>query len=124
MANEVCPQCGRKQFNSSSKKCYACKAEKRKDGIFVNVPNGYVLDECGNIRSITKYEARDGKIFVSYHYILETEKTTLRGEYMKLASPPKCTHPERLSCNYGEGFERCEYMRHSGSNWVCQAREA
>ncbi len=121
MALEPCRNCGKKQFNTSSRKCHACHAALRKDGTLVNVPDGYFLDEYGNLRSTNEYEISDGKLQVKYRYILEPDKVTLRGEFPKLATPPKCAHPERLSCNYGEGFARCEYMKYEGTNWICKA---
>jgi len=117
----MCPSCGKKQFNTSTRKCYACGAEQRKDRTLISVPPGYHADENGNICSSRKYETKAGKLHVSYHYILEAGKTTLRGEHPKLASPPKCVHPERLSCNYGEGFERCEFMKYMDGRWLCEA---
>lgn len=53
--------------------------------------------------------------------------------YAKLEDPPKCVRPERCSCNYGEKFPRCEFMKFkTGStgdfirdsmagHWVCTA---
>jgi hypothetical protein len=120
MSLEKCPNCGRKQFNPSTRKCYGCGAEAGRDGTIVSVPRGYHLDENGNFRSAFKSEVRDGKLRISYHYILEEGKITLRGEYPKLAEPPKCLHPERLSCNYGDGFERCEFMKHLDGRWICE----
>ena len=123
---DVCPKCGRKQFNPSTRKCYACGAETRKDGSLIDVPKGYFKDENDNIRSPNHYEIKDEKLFVSYHYVLEEGKTTLRGEHPKLASPPKCVHPERLSCNYGDGFDRCEFMKYFGEgfggHWACDSK--
>jgi hypothetical protein len=125
MALEICPSCGKKQFNASSRKCYACRIEKRKDGTLVKVPEGYILDSNGNIRTPNNYEKKDGKLYVDYHYILEEGKTTLRGEYPKLAEPPKCVYPDRLSCNGEEGCNRCEFMKRTeggyGGTWVCEA---
>jgi len=86
----------------------------------VNVPKSYHLDGNGNLRSALRSEVKDGKLHISYHYILEKGKITLRGEHPKLAEPPKCVHPERLSCNYGDGFERCESMKHADGRWVCE----
>jgi hypothetical protein len=119
-----CPSCGKKQFNDSTRKCYACKTQLRRDGTPVIVPDGYDLDEHENIRSANRCEMKNGKLFVRYHYLLEDGKTTLRGEYSKLANPPKCVHPERLSCNYGLGFERCEFMHHAEGYWVCESKIA
>ena len=119
MALMACPNCGKKQFNVSSRKCYKCGIEQKEDGTLVEVPKGYILDENGNVRSVNEYEIRDGKLQVKYHYILEPDKITLRGEHPKLATPPKCLHPERLSCNYGDGFNRCEFMQYVGVTWTC-----
>jgi hypothetical protein len=86
-----------------------------------DVPSGYFRDGLGNICSHKHVEIKNGKVFISYHYLLEEGKTTLRGEYPKLAEPPKCVHPERLSCNYGDGFERCSLMKHVAGHWVCES---
>jgi len=120
-ALDVCRNCGKKQFDLSARKCRACRIEQRKDGTLVTVPDGYLLDECGNVRSKQEIEIRDGKLIISYQYLLESGKITLRGEYPKLENPPKCLHPERLSCNYGDGFDRCELMKYSSGKWVCMA---
>jgi hypothetical protein len=117
-----CPSCGKRHFNDSTRKCYACKTQLRRDGTPVIVSDGYDLDEYENIRSSKRYEKKNGKLYVSYDYILEEGATTLRGEHPKLASPPRCIHPERLSCNYGDGFERCEFMKHAEGRWVCDSK--
>jgi len=117
----VCPSCGKKQFNDSSRKCYACKVQLMKDGSSVVVPDNYSLDEYGNVRSRTEHEVNDSKLYVSYHYILEAGKTTLRGEHPKLAGPPKCVHPDRLSCNFGDGFARCDLMLYADGHWTCSS---
>jgi hypothetical protein len=124
MALELCRNCGKKQFNTSSRKCNVCKAALRKDGTLVNVPDGYFLDEYGNLRTVNQHGTENGKLYVRYHYILEPGKATLRGEFPKLATPPKCAHPERLSCNYGDGFSRCEYMHYIDAKWICKANPA
>jgi hypothetical protein len=86
------------------------------------VPDGYFWDDCGNVRSFTKAEMKDGKILVSYNFLMEEGATTLRGKHPKLAQPPQCVHPHRLSCNHGEGFTRCEFMKClSMGNWICTA---
>jgi hypothetical protein len=53
--------------------------------------------------------------------------------YAKLAEPPQCVHPERCSCNYGPGFERCRFMEFrpgtsgdfiddsKAGRWLCMA---
>jgi hypothetical protein len=121
MANDICRSCGKKQFNSSSMRCYGCGIQQRKDGTLVKVPNGYLLDPSGNLRSVNSYELKDGILRVTYQYILEDGKTTLRGEFPKMASPPQCKYPARLSCNFGDGFERCELMTYEGGRWICTA---
>ena len=81
----------------------------------------HTLDSEGNTRTRLKSELKDGKLYISYHYALEPGATTLRGEHPKLADPPQCVYPQRLSCNYGEGFERCEFMKYMSGRWSCQA---
>jgi hypothetical protein len=43
----------------------------------------------------------------------------------KLAQPPKCTHPERLHCDYYDELDRCEFMVYGGrmGYWLCTAGE-
>lgn len=91
-------------------------------------PKGYFKDEHGNIRTPIRYELKDGKLLISYEYILEEGKTTLRGQYKNLADVPKCVHPDRLDCDSGEGHDRCEFMKYdnsqpiySSSRWQCVA---
>lgn len=87
-----------------------------------NLPSGYFKDAHGNTCSY-KSEIRDGKLIVTREYILEPGKTTPRGEYPKLASEPKCVHPERMNCNSGEGYNRCEFMKcRSVGNWFCDSK--
>jgi len=86
------------------------------------VPEGYFRDANGNVRTPIHSQVKDGKLYISYHYVLEPGATTLRGEYPKLAAAPQCVRPERLSCNYGDGFERCEFMKYVSGSWVCEAK--
>ena len=80
MALEPCRNCGKKQFNTSSRKCHACHAALRKDGTLVNVPDGYFLDEYGNLRSTNEYEISDGKLQVKYQLYFGTRQgDTARG---------------------------------------------
>ena len=124
---ERCPKCGRKSWNPNSSKCCECKVEKTKDGRFIVPPSGYFLDQNGNLRTPIATEFRDGRLSVTYAYLLEDGATTLRGDHRKLADAPKCTYPTRLDCNGGEGYARCEFMEYSGnhnlygSNWECMA---
>jgi hypothetical protein len=48
-----------------------------------------------------------------------------RLSHPKLAHPPKCTHPERLHCDYYGELERCEFMIYGGrpGYWLCVAGE-
>jgi hypothetical protein len=83
----------------------------------------FIKDELGNERTPTQVTIVDGLMHISYSYRLEAGKTTLRGEYPKLASDATCRHPDRLSCNFGEGFSRCEHMKYIGGGWRCQSKE-
>lgn len=117
---EKCPHCEKKQFNTSSKKCYNCGAEYRKDNSIIIVPHGYIKDSNDNIRTPNEYRIEDGRLHVSYHYILEDGKTTLRGDHQKLHSN-QCDHPDRLDCNGGEGYSRCPHMKYNQDSrfWYC-----
>ena len=88
----------------------------------VVVPEGYYLDEFGNVRSSPSGEVKGGRLHISCHYILEEGKTTLRGRDAMLASPPQCVHSDRLSCDHGDGFHRCEYMQYEAYHWVCGSK--
>ena len=81
------------------------KVNKDKNGNYYTVD---IIKEGGTIKQIKTF-------------YLEPNKTTLRGEYNKLRSDSNCKYPERLSCNWGTGYERCEYMKYGGSlgNWNC-----
>jgi hypothetical protein len=83
------------------------------------IPDGYHTDPQGNVRSFDNTEIKDGKIYVSYNYILEPGKTTLRTEHSKLEREEDCLHKDRLSCNYGDGFSRCEHMKYVNGYWKC-----
>lgn len=82
------------------------------------LPSGYYKDNLGNVRSMTISEVKDGKLYISYNYILEQGATTLRGEHPKLSSK-NCVFSDRLSCNYCDGIPRCEYMKYANGRWVC-----
>lgn len=62
MTNAICPSCGKKQFNPSTRRCYACKVEQRPDGSMLTAPPGYHVDPRGNLRSPVTGEVRDGKL--------------------------------------------------------------
>lgn len=121
MANAGCPRCGKKQFSPSTRKCYECKGAQRPDGMMVDVPEGYAMDEYGNLRTPVVGAAVGGKLIVTFHYLLEAGKTTPRGAHPKLAREPSCVYPGRLSCNFGEGFQRCEFMTYDSGRWICSA---
>ncbi len=87
----------------------------------IDVPEGYVMDEYGNLRTPVIGEVVGEKLTVTFHYLLEAGKTTPRGAHAKLAGEPNCVHPRRLSCNFGEGFQRCEFMTHDSGRWICSA---
>ena len=56
--------------------------------------------------------------------MLPKNKTTTVGEQPKLNSEDKCAYNERASCNYGEFFRRCPYMKYNNSSglgyWSCK----
>lgn len=125
MTNEICPKCNHKslRFRSSTKE-YVCgyvtckavfdenmKEPPVKDALKDSYGNYYKVEietEPGIIREITTYH-------------LEPGKTTLKGEYPKLNNDSNCKFPDRLSCNSGIGFRRCEFMEYGGSlgYWKC-----
>ena len=38
--------------------------------------------------------------------------------YPKLNTLDKCAHPDRKECNYGDGYDRCEYMKYNNSKSI------
>jgi|GEM_PF-5565993 len=80
-------------------------------------------DENGNIcKTITENDSN--QITVTTVYQLEAGKTTLRGPYSKLKSDSLgCKKQDRLCCNYGHGFKRCELMTYDNNKriWICKA---
>jgi hypothetical protein len=88
-----------------------------------SLPAGYYRDSRGNVRTPIETEIRNGELHISYRYVLEPGTSTLRGQYPKLAQPPRCVNPDRLDCNSGEGYARCKFMKYdeSASNWKCTA---
>jgi len=71
-------------------------------------------------------EIGDEFVIVEKKYILEKGKTTTKGEYPKLNSDDKCNFPERATCNDGEFFIRCPFMKYhisqssfNSSRWKC-----
>ena len=65
-------------------------------------------------------EKQNNIIIQTKVYFVEEGKTTLKGDYPKL-NEKGCKFPNRLSCNYGPGFERCKFMEYKGSGWTCTA---
>lgn len=127
MDMERCPACGYKRWNPLSQKCYGCKVEKTRDGRLVEVPAGWVMDPNGNIYRF-EYVKEGNLLIEKKTYRLEAGATTLRGDYPKLAEPPKCLYPSRLCCNHGPAFDRCEFMEpgarrgDGGVEWACAAK--
>lgn len=61
-----------------------------------------------------------GFVIVEKRIELPKGKTTTEGDYSKLADDEKCAYPERASCNYGNFFNRCEFMECiSMGHWEC-----
>ena len=125
MPNEICPKCGRKSLryrkmvNDYICDRYQCKTrfDENKQEYRIKDAN---KDEYGNYFK-GELKKEQGKIIQITTYFLEEGKTTLRGQYPKLKNASNCVFPERLSCNYGTGFERCKFMKYGGSigNWKC-----
>jgi hypothetical protein len=86
----------------------------------ITVPKGYFKDKNGNLRTPEESTIEYGKLYIKYHFILEEDKTTLKGDYPKLKSD-NCEHLDRLDCNYGEGYIRCSHMIYNKSlrTWYC-----
>ncbi len=127
MSKKTCPKCNHKSLRYRStttdyicdhNSCEAIFNENLKE---VHVKGkGIIRDKNGNYYKI-KIEKELGIIRHIKTYFLETDRTTLRGGYEKFRKDSDCKYPERLSCNYGIGFKRCEYMEYEGSfgNWKC-----
>ena len=66
-------------------------------------------------------EIGEGFVIIEKKLILEKGKTTTKGEHPKLNSNDRCKFPERASCNYGEFFIRCPFMKYNNSYncWSC-----
>ena len=63
-------------------------------------------------------------------YFYQSGKTTLKGQYPKLANDNVCKYIERLDCDAGKGYNRCEYMKYDNSQstfspnrWKCIAKK-
>lgn len=127
MSNKYCPKCNHKSLRYRSTTndyiCdnYSCRAifNENLEEAPIKGPNA-IRDKNGNYYKV-KIEKEPGIIRYIKTYFLEPDKTTLRGEYEKFRKDSDCKYPERLSCNHGIGFERCEYMEYGGSigYWKC-----
>ena len=69
----------------------------------------------------------DDMFIVTKIYFFEKGKTTLKGDYPKFKENKDCKYPERLDCNSGPGYERCEHMYYdnlespfSDNRWKCK----
>ena len=69
-------------------------------------------------------ERKDGKIIHTIIYTLEPGKSTLRGDYKKFLPDSECKFPDRLDCNSGIDYNRCQYMKCIRmGNWKCTCKE-
>ncbi len=83
-------------------------------------------DTCGNYFHNT-LKVEGDRITRTDVFRLERGKTTLRGEHQKFKDTRDCNHPERLSCDNGLGFSRCEHMQYlknghysyTEGSWAC-----
>ena len=127
MAKIECPKCKRKSLNH--RKTYddyvcdhrSCEAIFNKDLKEMHVKGkNLIKDDFGNYYKV-EVTKEEGIIKHIKTFYLEPNKSTLRGEYKKFRRASDCKYPERLSCNHGIGFNRCEYMKYRGSlgNWNC-----
>lgn len=124
---KICPKCNHKSLrHRSTMKDYicdhsSCEAIFNEDLEELHVRGKRVItDKKGNYYKV-ETEKESGIIRHIKTYFLEPNKTTLRGEFSKFKKDSECKYPERLSCNYGTGFKRCEFMEYGGSlgNWKC-----
>jgi len=124
---KICPKCNHKSLRHRSTtndnicdyiSCEAIFDENLKE---LHVKGkGVIKDSFGNYYKI-EIEKESGIIKQIKTYFLEPKKTTLRGDYKKLRDDSNCKYPNRLSCNYGIGFGRCEFMEYEDSigDWRC-----
>jgi uncharacterized C2H2 Zn-finger protein len=108
-----CPKCGRKSLRF--RKTYSDYMNKTHvEGI------RFHKDENGNYYTSSTLK-KGNKIKKIKTYYLEPGATTLRGDYKKFKNDKNCKYPKRLACNYGPGYERCEFMKYGGSlgHWKC-----
>jgi len=133
---ERCPKCNKKvryRQVCSNYYCGNCKVVFTKDEREVNwIGDLDPLRVCvdSNNNYYFKKEEKQGNIIIQKTmYFLEPEKTTLRGDYPKL-NESKCKFPNRLDCNSGCGYERCEFMKYDNSKsiydsnrWCCSCKK-
>ncbi len=122
-----CPKCNHKSLRyRSTTEDYICDHTSCEAIFNENLEEMHVRgkrvikDKYGNYYKVeTEKESRIIRQIRTY--FLEPDKTTLRGEYKKLREDSDCKYPHRLSCNYGIGFRRCEFMEFGGSfgDWKC-----
>lgn len=132
MTNEICPKCNHKSvYFRSSTNDFVCGHSGCKKTFDKNMKEhriqGALVDKCGNYYKIN-IEKEPGIIRKIETYYLEPEKTTLKGEYLKLNNDTNCKFPNRLSCNSEIGSSRCEFMEYErdgsgfsglGGHWKC-----
>jgi len=127
MVKKYCPKCNHKSLRfRSTTKDYICDHTSCEAIFNENLEEmhvrgkRFIKDKYGNYFKV-EIEKEPGIIRHTKIYFLEPNKTTLRGEYSKLRKNSECECPERLSCNSGPGFKRCEFMQYEGSlgNWSC-----
>ena len=120
-----CPKCNHKslRYRSMSEDYIcdhtSCEAIFNENLEEMHVSGKRVIkDKKGNYYKV-EIEKEPGIMRHIKTYFLEPNKTTLRGEYKKLRNDSECKYPERLSCNYGTGFDRCEFMKYE-EYWRCK----
>ena len=75
--------------------------------------------EIDRTHRVQHEERRMGDMFIVTNiYFYEKGKTTLKGDYPKLKEG--CKYPDRLDCDAGPGYNRCEFMKCFGpGHWKC-----
>lgn len=69
-------------------------------------------------------EVKEHSVIIKKEIPLPEGKTTPKGEYPKLKQDKDCAYSERASCNYGEFFKRCEFMKcKSFGDWRCEFKK-
>ncbi|MCK5015870.1 MAG: hypothetical protein KAS32_02265 [Candidatus Peribacteraceae bacterium] len=121
--HKTCPKCGYKSLywrvTDDNYKCTKCRCLF--DISFKELLKGSMSDEQGN-RFILKITREEGIINYNREYHLEPGKTTLKGRYHKL-NWINCAYPDRNSCNWEIGSDRCEYMKNVSGDWKCMCPE-